>query len=219
MNRDHLLNLDTGESIQGHVGDKTKQTFDLLMTNPFCNKKLKLDGFEFLMRDQFGNHYFKMRAVLFDGEMYDVDQYIKPSMMMKTGGGFADLEDKVAKTHLRITEHLLADLREHGAMTLARTNIQVMKAKAVSNAPIAIETKDITHQSNQLEQAIKVAKTLAGDIVKECSTPEGFVPLKATPPEAEIIPFPGLHPIGDTPKERSHELFRSELPQIHLDSP
>lgn len=181
MNRDLLLNTDVSDSIQGHVGPNTKQVFETLTAVPFKQPKLKLDGYEFVMRDQFGNYYHKMRAVLFDGELYDVDQFIKPSMMTKHGGGWAHFEDRWAKQHLKITEGLLCELRENGAMTMARTNIEILKGRQVSTAPVAIETTDITHAANKLEdslaEAVLAAKVAQGETVQAETTPDGFEPL------------------------------------------
>lgn len=175
MNRDLLLNHDTAETIQGHVGQRTKQVFDTLTAVPFSQPRLKLAGYEFLLRDQFGNHYHKMRAVLFDGELYDADQFIKPSMMMKRGGGHADLEDKAAKARLRITEALLKDLREEGALILARKNVEILRARSTSTSPVAIETKDISHQANLLEDALRSARQSDGMPVHDAPTaPDGF---------------------------------------------
>lgn len=200
MNSDLLLNVDPAESIQGHVGQNTKQVFSTLTAVPFSQVKLKLAGYEFLLRDQFGNHYHKLRAVLFDGEMYDVDQFIKPSMMMKTGGGHADFEDSQAKGKLRITEHLLCELRENAALVFARTNIELLKTRALSTSPVAIETHDITHQANLLEDALVSARRAAGDNVHtEPVAPDGFTPLKAEKAKGcdeigQVIPFPALTP-------------------------
>jgi hypothetical protein len=198
MNSDLLLEKDTGDSIQGHVGPNTPQVFETLRAVPFKQPRLKLDGFEFILRDQFGNYYHKMRAVLFDGEMYDVDQFIKPSMMTKHGGGWAHFEDKWAKQHLRITEGLLSELRERGAETLARTNLLILQGRQQSTNPVAIETHDITHQANVLEDkladAVKEAKVAAGETVPEGAvTPDGFVPIKPDPTDLalnNVLTFP-----------------------------
>lgn len=176
---DLLLNHDVADSIQGHVGQNTKQAFKTHTAVPFSLPRLKLSGYEFLLSDQFGNHYHKMRAVLFDGELYDVDQFIKPSMMIRHGGGFADFEDKQAKAHLRITEDLLRDLRDNAALIFARTNVDILKARSLSQAPVALETQDITHQANRLEDAIRAAKLDAGEAVNDGEqTPDGFQPIK-----------------------------------------
>jgi hypothetical protein len=189
-NKDLILNTDPGDSIQGHVGPKTPQRFTTLQATPFSHAGLKLAGYEFLLRDQFGNHYHKMRAVLFDGEMYDVDQFIKPSMMMGTGGGHADLEDGTAKRKLRITEELLVKLRDNAAVTFGRTNIELMKARALSTSPVAIETQDITHPANVLEDAIVAAKLAAGEpLHKEPIEPPEFTP-KSVKVDSNVIPFP-----------------------------
>jgi len=195
---DLILNTDVGDSIQGHVGPNTKQVFETLQGTPFSQPKLKLSGYEFIMRDQFGNHYHKMRAVLFDGELYDVDQYIKPSMMMRHDGGFADFEDRYAKAKLRITEGLLRDLREQGAVTLGRTNLMIAREKKLTQAPVAIETQDLTHQANRLEDVIRAARQADGQKVQDDpAAPEGFKPLKAVRAGAEqeadkVIQFPGV---------------------------
>lgn len=192
MSKDLILNTDVADSIQGHVGPNTKQVFETLTAVPFSQPRLKLAGYEFLMRDQFGNYYHKMRAVLFDGEMYDVDHHIKPSMMMRHGGGKADFEDKVGKAHLKITESLLRELREQGALTFARTNLELLKARSASTAPVAIETQDITHQANVLEDAIRAQKVQAGETVHdEPVAPEGFEPIKPEPPKVEYG-FPAI---------------------------
>lgn len=200
MNKDLILNTDVAHSIQGHVGPNTRQVFETLTAVPFSQPKLKLAGYEFLLRDQFGNHYHKMRAVLFDGEMYDVDQFIKPSRMMKHGGGHAHFEDQFAKAKLRITEGLLRDLREVGAVTFGRTNMELLKARALSSSPVAIETQDITHQANVLEDAILAHKVAAGEAVPAEAAAPDFKPLK---PEkvpkgtklAEVVAFPTPAPV------------------------
>lgn len=201
-----LTNVDVAHSIQGHVGPNTKQVFETLTGTPFSQPRLKLAGYEFLLRDQFGNYYHKMRAVLFDGELYDIDQHIKPSMMMKHGGGHADLEDRFAKARLRITEDLLKDLREVGAVALGRANMLILKGRAASNTPVAIETQDITHAANKLEDAItqedrladavKAAKEKQGEkVADEPVQPDGFKPLKVQKAAkgqklGEVVAFP-----------------------------
>lgn len=203
-----LTNVDVAHSIQGHVGPNTKQVFETLTAVPFSHPKLKLAGYEFLLRDQFNNYYHKMRAVLFDGELYDIDHHIKPSMMMKHDGGHADFEDRAAKARLRITEGLLKELRELGALALGRANLEIIKARQMTSAPVAIETKDITHQANLLEDAltkedrladaVKAAKEKAGEKVQsEPAEPDGFKPLKAEKAPAgsklgELVSFPGV---------------------------
>lgn len=212
MNRDILLNVDIADSVQGHVSPSIKQVFRTLTAVPFALPKLKLDGYEFLMVDQFGNHYHKMRAVLFDGEMYDVDQFIKPSRMMKHGGGHADFEDLAAKQRLTITEDLLRDLRDEAALTFARTNLDLLKARSTSQSPVAIETKDITHQANLLEDAIagsiEAAKRAGGEQVSpEPKEAPDFKPVaKKAPPKAklgELLPFPGLTATPAPPKPQA----------------
>lgn len=204
--RDLLLNTDVADSIQGHVGPNTKQVFETLTGVPFSQPKLNLAGYEFVMRDQFGNYYHKMRAVLFDGELYDTDTFIKPSMMTKHGGGWAHFEDRWAKQHLRITETLLKELREQGALALARANIEILKGRQNSTTPVAIETKDITHAANKLEDAltsedrladaVKAAKEAQGEVVKEETTPVGFAPVAQ---KADLIQFPDLTPKAPGP--------------------
>lgn len=209
MNRDLLLNTRVDEAIQGHVGQNTKQVFETLDGQPFAQPKLKLTGYEFIQHDQFQNHYHLMRAVLFDGEMYDVAQWIKPSLMMSHGGGRAAMDDWSARHKLRITESLLKELREVGAMALARMNIEILKGRQASTAPVGLETQDLTHQANVLEDAIVAAKTAQGetiptdpltpptnldDIVKTFSKTELDAERKRqqtalTPPIAPIIPF------------------------------
>lgn len=196
QHRDLILNTDVADSVQGHVGPNTPQVFKTLWAVPFKLPALKLDGYEFLMHDQFGNHYHKMRAVLFDGELYDADQFIKPSWMMRTGGGHADFEDRFGKQRLRITETLLRELRDNGAQILGRANIEILKGRSVSQSPVAIETADISHSANALEDSILAHKQAAGEEVKAETTPDGFVPLKATesPLPANVYPFPNLTP-------------------------
>lgn len=167
MNTDLHQNLAIGTTIQGHVGPNTKQVFETLDGQPFAQPKLKLAGYEFIIRDQFGNLYHKMRAVLFDGDMYDVDQWIKPSMMIRTGGGSAYFDDHAARQKLRVKEALLRELREVGAVALARMNVQIIKGRHTSTNPIAIETQDLTHQANVLEDAIVAAKQASGDEVTD----------------------------------------------------
>lgn len=219
--RDLILNTDVADTIQGHVGPSTKQVFQTLTAVPFSLPRLKLAGYEFVMRDQFGNYYHKMRAVLFDGELYDVDQFIKPSMMMKWGGGYADLADKVGKGKLKITEHLLQALRDNGAVTFARTNLDLLKARSLSTAPVAIETQDITHQANRLEDALRAAKLERGErVLDEPTAPDGFqgvaaqraaeskipqlpLPMPDPPAPAEVIAFPSV--VGMKPKSAAEK--------------
>lgn len=198
--RDLILNTSVADSVQGHVSPSIKQVFRTLTAVPFKLVPLKLDGYEFLMVDQFGNHYHKMRAVLFDGELYDVDQYIKPSMMIADGGGFADFEDAQAKKMLKITEPLLERLRQQGALIFARTNLDLLKQRSTSQSPVAIETQDITHQANKLEDALTAGieakkKALGESVATEPSTAPDFKPVKAQKAvlelaDANIIPFP-----------------------------
>lgn len=206
-----MLGASVAHTIQGHVGPNTKQVFETLTGTPFSHAKLNLSGYEFLLRDQFGNYYHKMRAVLFDGELYDIDQHIKPSMMMKHGGGHADYEDRAAKQRLQITEGLLKELRELGALALGRANMLILKSRSGSTTPVAIETKDITHQANLLEDAltkedrladaVKAAKEKAGEKVQEGDVvPDGFAPLKAEKaPKGETLAEVVAFPVVDKP--------------------
>lgn len=216
MNRnphhDLLLNTEVSTSLQGHVGQNTKQVFETLTGTPFSQPKLKLAGYEFVLRDQFHNYYHKMRAVLFDGEMYDVDQWIKPSMMMKSGGGHAAMDDFAARRRLKITEAMLMELREVAAVALARMNLEIIKGRHTSTNPIAIETQDITHQANKLEDALVAAKAAAGEPVKEGpqEAPE-FKPLKAEKApkgailEKVVATVADLTPPTPEPKTVGHE--------------
>lgn len=201
IDHDLLLNTDIAESIQGHVSPSIKQVFRTLYAAPFSLEKLKIGGYEFLQVDQFGNHYHKMRAVLFDGEMYDSDQYIKPSMMMHHSGGHADYEDKVAKQKLRITESLLQALRQEGAVRLVRANLEIMKGKQAGNAPVAIETKDMNHQANVLEDSLTAGIEAIKKANGEAVSPEPinnpvFDPIKgkATLPVEKAITVPVVKP-------------------------
>ena len=226
---DLILNTPVEDTVQGHVGQNTKQRFDTLTAVPFSHPRLKLAGYEFLMRDQFGNYYHKMRAVLFDGELYDVDQYIKPSMMMKHGGGHADFEDRAAKQRLRITEDLLKELRENGALSFGRANVMIMQASRQALAPIALETKDITHAANLLEDkltqedrladAVAAAKRTQGEAVPTgpVEAPD-FVPISKAPYGSDlersgnIIAFPSQAPA--TPAAKSVVLTGVAKPPI-----
>lgn len=205
--RDLLTNHDVAGTLQGHVGQNTKQVFETLTGTPFSQPKLKLAGYEFVLRDQFHNYYHKMRAVLFDGELYDVDQWIKPTMMMKSGGGHAAMDDFAARRRLKITEEMLMELREVGALALARMNIDILKGRQLSQAPVAIETKDITHQANKLEDALVAAKAAAGEPVKtEPTTAPEFKPVKAAKAPkgetlAKVVEFPGLTRAAAVPKK------------------
>lgn len=212
---DQLLNTEVATTLQGHVSQNTKQIFETLTGTPFSQPKLKLAGYEFVLRDQFHNYYHKMRAVLFDGEMYDVDQWIKPTMMMRTGGGHAAMDDWAARHKLRITEALLMEMRETGAVALARMNVDILRGRHTSTNPIAIETQDITYQSNKLEDALVAAKAAAGEPVKEGpqDAPE-FTPLKAekAAPGAKLegskvgeVVASVLTPPAPVPKTESHE--------------
>lgn len=205
MNTDLHQNLDIGTTIQGHVGPNTKQIFKTLDGQPFSQPKLKLAGYEFIIQDQFGNLYHKMRAVLFDGDMHDVDQWIKPSMMIRTGGGSACFDDSAARRKLRVTESLLREMREVGAVALARMNVEIIKGRHASTNPIAIETQDLTHQANVLEDAIVAAKAAQGEAIptEPLAAPmadaetidtakvagKGAKLDDLTPPAAPIIPF------------------------------
>lgn len=200
MNRDLLLNTRVDEAIQGHVGQNTKQVFETLDGQPFAQPKLKLTGYEFIQRDQFQNHYHLMRAVLFDGEMYDVAQWIKPSLMMAHGGGRAAMDDWAARHKLRITESLLRELREIGAMALARMNIEILKGRQASTAPVGLETHDLTHQANVLEDAIVAAKAAQGETIP--TEPLSPPPLEAEKPatakkagKGATIPYDAPDPI------------------------
>lgn len=204
MNPDFILNTDVADSIQGHVGPNTKQVITTLDAWPFSNPRLKLAGYCFLCVDQFGNHYHKTRAVLFDGELYDHDEYIKPSMMMRTGGGFADFEDKSAKSKLRITQDLMNELAENGAIALGRANQEILRQRSLSQNPVALETQDITHAANLLEDNLKAAKLAAGETVQDEKLPGGFEPLKPEP--TPVLPNVGQDPTADSMHSTAHNM-------------
>jgi hypothetical protein len=74
---------------------------------------------------------------------------------------------------------------------------------------VAIETKDITHQANVLEDAltsaIETAKKAAGEEVAAETPAPGFQPVKAQKaaaeqPLGEVIDFPALTPTPPPPK-------------------
>lgn len=208
--KDLLLGTDVGITLQGHVSQNIKQVFETLTAVPFYQPRLKLHGYEFLLKDQFENYYHKMRAVLFDGEMYDVDQAIKPSMMMSyTGAKRTDFDSRPDRSRLRITEDLMKELREIGAVAFGSMNLDIAKARSLSTSPVAIETRDITHQANVLEDAVRAARLKEGDrVIDEPTPPDDFKPVvkpkkaKKGSKLAQVVEFDpshGLTAIDDGP--------------------
>jgi hypothetical protein len=89
-------NLDPGESIQGHNGEK--QIFVTRRSWLIQDRKSKRQAREFIVEDQFGNTYVVYRAKLHDGEEYDVRDWVAPSTLLQYGG-FTDalIDDYRAK--------------------------------------------------------------------------------------------------------------------------
>lgn len=84
--------LDPFAIIQGHNGEE--QFFTLLRSSLVQDRRSKRQMREFLGQDQFGNVYLVYRAVLQDGEEYDVapnrDGWANRPTLLLTYGGFTD---------------------------------------------------------------------------------------------------------------------------------
>lgn len=180
-------------TIQGHVSQKVRQQLNVEWSVPFALPPLRLTGWCMIQVDQYNNRYHTMRAMLVDGELWDVTEFIKPSMMMQTGGGFADLEDSAAKGQLRVTEDLLREMRDRGALGLAKANLDILKARSVGSNPIALETRDVTGASALLDDALRLARQENGDKVQdEPGAPDGFLQVQKAPAEATDGSTPSL---------------------------
>jgi len=108
--------LDPSATVQGH--NCQQQVFSLkrslLLRDPRNNRVCR----EFLMEDQFGNFYLVYRAILQDGETYDVSDWVKPSILAKYGG---------------FTDACLDDFRAKAFMVLDKTRDEIAKYRALAS--------------------------------------------------------------------------------------
>ena len=90
--------IDPSELIQGDVSQSITQLFRILKTGVIQHPKTKRYLREFLITDQFGNHYITYFAVTVDGEEYQWPPQkscrVKPSVITAHGGITQDLFDK-----------------------------------------------------------------------------------------------------------------------------
>tara|TARA_R110000822_G_scaffold47789_1_gene126558 strand:- start:179 stop:586 length:408 start_codon:yes stop_codon:yes gene_type:complete len=83
--------IDPTDVLQGHNGQV--QRFSLLREQKLLNPRNKRVCREFLITDQFENIYLVYRAVLQDGETYDVGDWVKDSVLLHFGGFTNDCID------------------------------------------------------------------------------------------------------------------------------
>lgn len=83
--------IDPTDILQGH--NCQLQKFMLLRKQKLLNPRDKRVCLEYLFTDQFGNYYLVYRAVLQDGETYDVGDWVKDSVLLQYGGFTDDCLD------------------------------------------------------------------------------------------------------------------------------
>jgi hypothetical protein len=83
--------IDPTDILQGH--NCQLQKFTLLRKQRLMNPRDKRGCIEYLFVDQFGNNYLVYRAVLRDGETYDVGDWVKDSVLLQYGGFTDDCID------------------------------------------------------------------------------------------------------------------------------
>lgn len=203
-NDDQAKNLILGEeSIQGHVSQKIRQRFKLERTREIRSKRLKLDAVEFIVVDQFGNKYFLFRALLFDGEIYEVAQWFwegaRASDEVSTFGGNGVRGRLVGefKRFREVNDALMDFAREQAFLAFGRSNLAIAKAKSLSASPQAIEPKDITASIDRLTKAIEAAgKAVQAEPsdAKKLLTEDPPAPNPAPVQQSvgEVIAFPGV---------------------------
>lgn len=82
---DDVKNSDPGENIRGTVGDAGEQTLETVRTIDLMGRGKRLMR-ERICRDNFGNEYLVYHAVLPDGEVYEVSDWVRPSVIVRYGG-------------------------------------------------------------------------------------------------------------------------------------
>lgn len=133
------LDITPGATTQGHVGQSVTQRFTLLRQVTVESKRLALQAEEFLYRDQFGNCYLTYRALLIDGELYDVTHYvgkqlthegtIKPVREWKAFGG-------------TFNDAMIDASRERAFVGFGRVVLEIMKARQSEGAAFVLNADE-----------------------------------------------------------------------------
>lgn len=108
-------NLNPENVLQGHNGEK--QVFTKRRSIIIQDKKNKRQIREFILDDQFGNIYVVYRANMHDGEVYDVADWLMPSVLAKYGG---------------FTDHLIDDLRTKAFKVFEKTAREIDEARLIA---------------------------------------------------------------------------------------
>lgn len=116
MNAD-LDNLNPENVLQGHNGEK--QIFTRRRSIIIQDKKNNRQIKEFVLDDQFGNLYVVYRASLHDNEVYDVADWLMPSMLAKYGG---------------FTDHLIDDLRTKAFAVFEKTAREIDQSRSIASS-------------------------------------------------------------------------------------
>jgi hypothetical protein len=120
------LDINPGLTAQGHVSQQIEQVFTRLRHGKVKCKRLQLEADEFLLRDQFGNCYITYRAMLLDGEMYDVAEYFGKQLS----------HDKTIRTVREwkeigpvLIDEVMDSLRESAFVKYGRTVLSILRAR------------------------------------------------------------------------------------------
>lgn len=103
-----------GATIEGHVGKTVPQVFQVRRTRTIEDRRLKLKAVEYLLEDQFKNLYLVYRSILSDGEVYDVADWVKPSLIASYGG---------------FNDALITHFMEKAFVALGRATLGLMREK------------------------------------------------------------------------------------------
>jgi hypothetical protein len=109
-------NLNPEDTIQGHAGDHQRFTLrrSLVITDPRRKRRCR----EFVLEDQHGNIYIVYRTQLHDSEIYDVADWVKPSILHKYGG---------------FTDALIDDFRTKAFRAFDKSAEEINRARAIAS--------------------------------------------------------------------------------------
>ncbi len=121
-------NLDPFAIVQGHNGEK--QTFTLVRSDLVKDDIRGRQVRRFIGTDQFGNEYVVFRAVLQDGEVYDVAPNLdndplkagwlnRPSLLDKFGGTSESLLDRFKEAAFRAFDDKVKEIQVERAIAEA----------------------------------------------------------------------------------------------------
>jgi hypothetical protein len=89
--------LSPADIVRGDVGKGIVQDFTMRYTQLVTDPKTKRSMREWHVTDQFLNDYLVFRAVLSDGDDWDLKQRLKPSELLRYGGFTDELMDAARK--------------------------------------------------------------------------------------------------------------------------